>query len=324
LIKELALDDVSNPYSKYVKFNEQWSEYGVELLELLMSTIDSERAGIMRTGIQDSGLHPLVIACKFMKSNGDVLAADELMASYLSGKELPPKFDPDWRKGYTCVISDSVARFKGSKQNTTIEQELRESVGRVFPGDDPKDWPFAAWKQQGGTMKYGAEFDHISYSMPSVSCVELKDMMLDLFACTQTTMMKCFHMWRGVKTAESQMRPRVAIMMWTINEGLDGNMEAIPFHAQNDVFMKLPDYVTRLQASYDRVAFIIVGSSRTWNLDPAWDEWRDRAFSMLRTAGVVVFDYSSHLQYMVLDNGGIHFKSDPASKKSGRVHHVCA
>ena len=65
LVQELALDNPINPLFKHVQFSSRWMDYGNTILANICATIDTKRANLLKGGSQ-SGIHPLVIACKYM------------------------------------------------------------------------------------------------------------------------------------------------------------------------------------------------------------------------------------------------------------------
>ena len=100
---------------------------------------------------------------------------------------------------------------------------------------------------------------------PSASTICLKDMILDLRVRTNESMIKHRQLWEEIVT-ECPVRPRVAIIFWTLNEALTSDWKAAPFNPRHECFAKFSEWAKELSHSYDRVAFVIGGTAATWEL----------------------------------------------------------
>jgi hypothetical protein len=102
------------------------------------------------------------------------------------------------------------------------------------------------------------------------------------------------------------------IVYWTINEGLDSNQRAIPLNPNHESFRLIPEWSKNIKLLFDKVAVIILGSARSWNLGPLWDEWNREGTELLRENGIAVFDFSSQIQNLTEDDG-IHLKRNDSA-----------
>jgi len=158
------------------KYSERWMEFGEELLNGLVRLVDQTR-GTMLLGATRQGHHPLFVACKFMESIGDGSAAQKLMEAYTSGTTLPPSNDKSWRRGYTFIGTDSVARFKTSSGTIAPESWLRHHLGENFMA-----------RTDHGVTTYGMDHWRISFVLPPVDCITMLDIMDAALDATKNVM----------------------------------------------------------------------------------------------------------------------------------------
>ena len=84
-------------------------------------------------------------------------------------------------------------------------------------------------------------------------------------------------LWRGKSPEESGVRPRVAISFWTVSGYWPGNAP-LDLDPNAECFSNMQYWRRSLLQRHDRVAIVIVGSSKVWEIESMLDEWADHAF----------------------------------------------
>ena len=120
--------------------------------------------------------------------------------------------------------------------------------------------------------------------------------------------------WKDKLPNTADVRPRILIVYWTINEGLSGpNNSAVPLDKNHECFRLIEQWSDNIRLKFDRVAVVIVGSASGWNIGRDWDAWRKYATKTLRRCYIPVFDFSTNIESMIKDMG-FHFINDDLAK----------
>ena len=64
LMSSLTLDNDMNPRSSVAGMLQKWSDYGSYLLQSIMACVDHDKQLLLQAGQSETGLAPIVIACR--------------------------------------------------------------------------------------------------------------------------------------------------------------------------------------------------------------------------------------------------------------------
>jgi len=220
LVTKLALDDPLNPRSKVVGFDEAWKAYANRIIRIMEKTVDAERAQILASSVANSKIHPVMIMIESMKMFGDTRQAEEIQRVYAEGNTMPPKQTNLKEKGTLFLSGDSVFEFKKKGGSYSFPEYL---IRNSF------DWSFESNVNINGVSQEGPNAWRIKFNKasPAGDCILFTDIWSCLMGQMNDVMKHDLKLWQGVNPSETIVRPRIAILFWTINEGLDGQYNAI-------------------------------------------------------------------------------------------------
>jgi hypothetical protein len=140
------------------------------------------------------------------------------------------------------VAGDSVLGFKGKKEKIFADN----AVGEMFEArNHSAKYTYTRWNENKQVL-LGPEAWRINfsweYSLKPNHPTVFTDIVRGVDKVLQNEMnTDALHeLWTDVHAVDSHVRPRMLIVYWTVNDGLDNNHKATPLNERDDCFKAIP------------------------------------------------------------------------------------
>ena len=277
------------------EYRDAWNNHALNALRYLLNMQDPAYRNTLKALLASNADYPVGILLACMRQIGDKYFAMEYGALHGNQDVMASHVDNTLTFGVLVVAADSTLSFKsdGGKK-TTCDLNIRWKLSeRCHKG--PERWSCAFSGHAGGLLR-----DLCSNAKNEIARV----------------MRETNQLWVGVTDRIPPVRPRICVLVWALNEGIDANWKAIKYNPDNPLWASIKGLMHDMLKVFDRVGIVCPGSGEIWGRGPELDLWIRRAIAEVRSAGVAITRCPDQIEKCQISVDGMHLASSDEARNA--------